>query len=77
MSLFTICKQRKSLSIPMIVPISGDLVCTVGASGVIDSWGHFSSLFALGLALFFITFVVLALAKWMLIRMEKNQGVKT
>jgi phosphate transport system permease protein len=38
---------------------------------------HFSSLFALGLALFFITFVVLALAKWMLIRMEKNQGVKT
>ena len=33
--------------------------------------------FALGLALFFITFVVLALAKWMLIRMEKNQGVKT
>jgi phosphate transport system permease protein len=38
---------------------------------------HFSSLFALGLALFFITFVVLALAKWMLIRMEKNQGVKS
>ncbi len=38
---------------------------------------HFSSLFALGLALFFITFVVLALAKWMLIRMEKSQGVKT
>lgn len=38
---------------------------------------HFSSLFALGLALFFITFVVLALAKWMLIRMEKSQGVRT
>ena len=38
---------------------------------------HFSSLFALGLALFFITFVVLALAKWMLIRMEKSQGVRS
>ncbi len=38
---------------------------------------HFSSLFALGLALFFITFIVLALAKLMLIRMEKNQGVRT
>ncbi|MCE2679063.1 MAG: phosphate ABC transporter permease subunit PstC [Burkholderiales bacterium] len=38
---------------------------------------HFSSLFALGLALFIITFVVLALAKWMLSRMEKSQGLKT
>jgi phosphate transport system permease protein len=38
---------------------------------------HYSSLFALGLALFVITFVVLALAKVMLMRMEANQGVKT
>ena len=38
---------------------------------------HFSSLFALALALFIITFVVLAFAKWMLISMEKRQGVKT
>ena len=38
---------------------------------------HFSSLFALGWALFFSTCVVLALAKWMLIRMEKSQGVRS
>jgi phosphate transport system permease protein len=38
---------------------------------------HYSSLFALGLALFMITFIVLAIAKWMLINMEKRQGLKT
>jgi phosphate transport system permease protein len=38
---------------------------------------HYSSLFALGLALFVITFVVLALAKIMLARMEAGQGKKT
>jgi phosphate transport system permease protein len=38
---------------------------------------HYSSLFALGLALFVITFIVLTLAKLMLIRMEANQGAKT
>jgi phosphate transport system permease protein len=38
---------------------------------------HYSSLFALGLALFMITFIVLAIAKWMLINMEKKQGLKT
>lgn len=38
---------------------------------------HYSSLFALGLALFLITFVVLSLAKWMLIRAENKKGFKT
>jgi phosphate transport system permease protein len=38
---------------------------------------HYSSLFALGLALFMITFIVLAIAKWMLSNMEKKQGLKT
>ena len=38
---------------------------------------HYSSLFALGLALFLITFVVLSLAKWMLIRAENKKGSKT
>ncbi len=38
---------------------------------------HYSSLFALGLTLFIITLFVLALAKWMLINMEKNQGSKS
>lgn len=38
---------------------------------------HFSSLFALALALFMITFLVLAAAKWLLVSMEKKQGLKT
>ncbi len=38
---------------------------------------HYSSLFALGLALFVITFVVLTLAKNMLLRMEAIHGAKT
>lgn len=36
---------------------------------------HMAALFALGLLLFLITFVVLALAKWMIIRAEKAKGV--
>lgn len=38
---------------------------------------HFSSLFALALALFIITFLVLAAAKWMLLRMERREGLKS
>lgn len=38
---------------------------------------HFSSLFALALALFVITFIVLASAKWMLWNMERKQGLKS
>lgn len=45
--------------------------------GEAEVGAHYSSLFALGLALFAITFVVLSLAKIMLMRMEANQGVKT
>ena len=35
---------------------------------------HFNTLFALGFLLFCITFVVLALAKWMIVRTEKAKG---
>jgi phosphate transport system permease protein len=35
---------------------------------------HFNTLFALGFLLFCITFVVLAMAKWLLIRAEKAKG---
>ena len=35
---------------------------------------HFNTLFALGFLLFCITFVVLAVAKWMIIRAEKAKG---
>jgi phosphate transport system permease protein len=45
--------------------------------GEAEAGNHLSSLFALGLALFIITFVVLACAKWMLSSMEKKQGLKT
>ncbi|MCX7266310.1 MAG: phosphate ABC transporter permease subunit PstC [Limnohabitans sp.] len=38
---------------------------------------HYASLFALGLALFLITLVVLSLAKWMLMRAEAKKGMKT
>ena len=38
---------------------------------------HYSSLFALGLALFVITLIVLSLAKWLLIRAEAKKGLKT
>ncbi len=45
--------------------------------GEAEAGNHLSSLFALGLALFVITFIVLACAKWMLTNMEKKQGLKT
>jgi phosphate transport system permease protein len=45
--------------------------------GEAEAGNHLSSLYALGLALFLITFIVLALAKWMLNNMEKKQGLKT
>ncbi len=38
---------------------------------------HLSTLFALGLVLFLITFVVLACAKLLLLRMERGQGTRT
>ncbi|MEY3886310.1 MAG: Phosphate transport system permease protein PstC [Pseudomonadota bacterium] len=38
---------------------------------------HYSSLFALALALFLITLIVLSLAKWMLMRAEAKKGLKT
>jgi phosphate transport system permease protein len=37
---------------------------------------HMSSLFALGLILFLITFIVLAAAKLMLLKMSKGEGSK-
>lgn len=38
---------------------------------------HYASLFALGLALFVITFLVLGLSKWMLVRMEAKRGLQS
>ena len=44
--------------------------------GEAEAGAHLSSLFALGLSLFIITLIILSLAKFMLIRMEKAKGVK-
>jgi phosphate transport system permease protein len=38
---------------------------------------HYSSLFALGMALFVITLIVLTLAKWMLLRAEAKKGMNS
>jgi phosphate transport system permease protein len=38
---------------------------------------HRASLIYLGLVLFFITFVVLALSKFLLARLKKGEGVRT
>jgi phosphate transport system permease protein len=38
---------------------------------------HQASLIYLGLILFFITFVVLALSKWLLSRMRRQEGAKS
>ena len=38
---------------------------------------HYASLFALGLTLFIITFIVLSAAKIMLLNMQKREGIKT
>jgi len=45
--------------------------------GEAEAGAHLSSLFALGLSLFIITLIILSLAKFMLIRMEKAKGLKT
>jgi phosphate transport system permease protein len=45
--------------------------------GEAEAGNHLSSLFALGLTLFIITFIVLACAKWMLINLDKKQGLKS
>ena len=44
--------------------------------GEAEVGAHLSSLYALALALFVITFIVLATAKWMLIHLEKREGLK-
>ena len=38
---------------------------------------HQASLIYLGLILFFITFVVLALSKWLLASMQRQEGAKS
>ena len=73
---FVIGKAHK-LSASLFAPGNSIASTLANEFGEAEVGVHYSSLFALGLALFAITFVVLSLAKIMLMRMEANQGVKT
>jgi len=65
------------LSASLFAPGSSIASTLANEFGEAEVGPHFSSLFALALTLFIITFVVLAIAKWMLMSLEKKQGLKT
>ncbi|CAM3825791.1 phosphate ABC transporter permease subunit PstC [Polynucleobacter antarcticus] len=73
---FVIGNSHK-LSASLFAPGSSIASTLANEFGEAEAGNHMSSLFALGLALFLITFIVLACAKWMLSNMEKKQGLKT
>ena len=77
MAVTFVIGNARRISPSLFAPGSSIASVLANQFGEAEEGLHFSSLFALGLALFFITFVVLALAKWMLIRMEKAQGLKS
>lgn len=57
---------------------SGNSIASTLANEIAEASSplHVSSLFALGLILFMITFVVLSIAKIMLIRMSRTEGTR-
>ena len=65
------------LSLSLFEP--GNSIASTLANEFTEAVGdmHTSSLIALGLVLFMITFIVLALAKFMLLSLESREGVKT
>jgi phosphate transport system permease protein len=65
------------LSLSLFEP--GNSIASTLANEFTEAVGdmHTSSLIALGLVLFMITFIVLALAKFMLMSLESREGVKT
>jgi phosphate transport system permease protein len=65
------------LSLSLFEP--GNSIASTLANEFTEAVGdmHTSSLIALGLVLFMITFIVLALAKFMLLKLESREGVKT
>ena len=77
MAVTFVIGNARRISPSLFAPGSSIASTLANQFGEAEAGLHSSSLFALGLALFFITFVVLALAKWMLIRMEKSQGLKS
>jgi phosphate transport system permease protein len=77
MAVTFVIGNAHKLSASLFAPGSSIASTLANEFGEAEPGLHFSSLFALGLALFVITFVVLALAKLMLARMEAAQGKKT
>ena len=77
MAVTFVIGNAHKLSASLFAPGNSIASTLANEFGEAEVGAHYSSLFALGLALFVITFLVLALAKFMLMRMEKNQGVKT
>jgi phosphate transport system permease protein len=77
MAVTFVIGNAHKLSASLFAPGSSIASTLANEFGEAEAGAHLSSLFALGLALFVITFIILSLAKLLLIRMEKAQGAKT
>ena len=77
MAVTFVIGNAHKLSVSLFSPGNSIASTLANEFGEAEPGLHYSSLFALGLALFVITLVVLSLAKWMLIRAEAKKGLKT
>jgi phosphate transport system permease protein len=77
MAVTFVIGNSQRLSASLFAPGTSIASTLANEFGEAEAGNHLSSLFALGLALFIITFIVLACAKWMLNNMEKKQGLKS
>ena len=77
MAVTFVIGNAQKLSASLFAPGTSIASTLANEFGEAEPGLHYSSLFALGLALFVITFIVLALAKWMLLNLERKQGVKS
>ena len=77
MAVTFVIGNAHKLSASLFAPGNSIASTLANEFGEAEVGAHYSSLFALGLALFVITFIVLSLAKIMLMRMEAKQGLKT
>jgi phosphate transport system permease protein len=77
MAVTFVIGNSQRLSASLFAPGTSIASTLANEFGEAEAGNHLSSLFALALALFIITFIVLACAKWMLNNMEKKQGLKS
>lgn len=77
MAVTFVIGNSQKLSASLFAPGTSIASTLANEFGEAEPGLHFSSLFALGLALFIITFIVLGIAKWMLANVEKKQGVRS